>query len=124
MCAILGTATMGMVISILGESYQRVYKQQTYDPNEQESLPIDWNKMNNEDEEREQDIAQKRSIRSKLNFSIAINSGIIDDQLANQIIKNLNEKINEIKEIIHKDIYLQVIDHDNQKSADSSINTS
>ncbi|CAF0985794.1 unnamed protein product [Adineta ricciae] len=124
MCAVFGTATMGMVISVLGESYQRVYKQQTYDPNEQEPLLVDWDRMSNVEEEKEQNMAKNLATRSKLNFSISSNDGNIDDHLANLIIKHLNEKVIEIQEIIRKDIYLQMIDNDNQKPADSSVNTS
>ncbi|CAF1687934.1 unnamed protein product [Adineta ricciae] len=121
---VANNGTMGMIISVLGESYQRVYKQQTYDPNEQEPLLVDWDHMNNVEEEKEQNMTKNLATRSKLNFSISSNDGNIDDQLANQIIKHLNEKIIEIQEIIHKDIYLQMIDSDNQKPVDSSVNTS
>ncbi|CAF1215415.1 unnamed protein product [Rotaria sp. Silwood1] len=68
----------------------------------------------------DQEKSRKSSVRSKLNFSISVNDNTIDDQLVNQIIRNLNEKFIELQRTINKDIHLQIIDDDEKMLIQSS----
>ncbi|CAM4773530.1 unnamed protein product [Rotaria magnacalcarata] len=116
LCALSGAVIIGMFVSVLVDRYQRAFNQKM-DSIDQQMSSADTN-----DEERNileesssdtQQTDQQLSMRSKLNFSISMNDGNIDDHLANQIVRNLNEKIIELQQTINREIQLQIIDNDN-----------
>ena len=153
LCALVGSATMGMLVSVLVDRYQRVYNRKMYVP-ESSKPPVDIDNIDEMDEDSDSVFStQKRRLSAALSQplsslqarrkhgtpSVAVQPHTLqflvsfDDRdqqrtVTNKLVTALKEKLTEALSDAEIEINLKLMDNDNQElwtlsSLDSTTNT-